>query len=99
MFYRATSDGGRQVKKAHGISDRVYNEMLKPIQHDKVWNETFNAVAPNHPTRKNYYTEKAITLNLPQPEFSENEPSIGKIVSSEKLEKVLGYGFRNLGLD
>ena len=77
----------------------IISEMLKLIQHDKVWNETFNAVAPNHPTRKNYYTEKAITLNLPQPEFSENEPSIGKIVSSEKLEKVLGYGFKNLKLD
>ena len=73
-------------------------EILKPIQHDKVWNETFNAVAPNHPTRKNYYTQKAITLNLPKPEFSENEPSIGKIVSSEKLEKVLGYKFTNLKL-
>ena len=77
----------------------IISEMLKLIQHDKVWNETFNAVAPNHPTRKTYYTEKAITLNLPKPEFSENETSIGKIVSSEKLEKVLGYGFKNLGLD
>lgn len=77
----------------------IISEMLKPIQHDKVWNETFNAVAPNHPKRKTYYTQKAITLNLPQPEFSENEPSIGKIVSSEKLEKVLGYGFRNLELN
>lgn len=63
------------------------------------WNETFNAVAPFHPTRKEYYTKKAITLNLPKPEFTENETSIGKIVSSEKLEKILGYSFRNLGLD
>ena len=74
-------------------------EILKPIQHDKVWNETFNAVASNHPTRKTYYTQKAITLNLPKPEFAENETSIGKIVSSEKLEKVLGYTFRNLELE
>lgn len=74
-------------------------EILKPIQHDKAWNETFNAVAPNHPTRKNYYTQKALTLNLPKPEFAENEQSIGKIVSSEKLEKVLGYRFKNLELD
>ena len=45
--------------------------------------------------------EKTVSsaLNLPKPEFSENEPSVGKIVSSEKLEKVLGYGFKNLGLD
>lgn len=70
-------------------------EMLK----QNCWQETFNAVAPFHPTRKEYYTKKAITLNLPKPEFTENETSIGKIVSSEKLEKVLGYFFKNLKLD
>jgi hypothetical protein len=64
-----------------------------------VWNNTFNAVAPNHPTRKIYYSQKAIALNLPKPEFSETEPSIGKIVSTEKLEKILGYKYKNLGLD
>ena len=74
-------------------------EILKQVQHDKVWNETFNAVAPNHPTRKNYYTEKAKQLDLIAPLFNENETNIGKIVSSEKLEKVLGYRFRNLLLD
>lgn len=70
----------------------IIGEILK----QNCWEKTFNAVAPNHPTRKNYYTQKAITLNLPKPEFSENELNIGKIVSSEKLEKVLGYRFRNL---
>lgn len=74
-------------------------KMLKQVQHDEMWNETFNAVTPNHPSRKNYYTEKAIALNLPKPEFSESEMSIGKIVSSEKLEKVLEYRFKNLKLD
>lgn len=74
-------------------------EMLKQVQHNKPWNETFNAVAPFHPTRKEYYTKKAITLNLPKPEFTENEPSIGKIVSSEKLERILGYKFKNFELE
>lgn len=74
-------------------------EILKQAQHDKVWDETFNAVAPNHPTRKNYYTEKAKKLDLIAPLFTENETNIGKIISSEKLEKVLGYRFRNLLLD
>lgn len=73
-------------------------EMLKQVQHDNLWNETFNAVTPNHPTRKEYYTQKAIALNLPKPEFLENEKSRGKIVSSEKLERVLGYRFENFEL-
>jgi len=36
-YFSATSDGGRQVKKAHGISDKVYDEMLKPIQFRDTW--------------------------------------------------------------
>jgi nucleoside-diphosphate-sugar epimerase len=74
-------------------------EILKQVQHDKIWNETFNAVAPNHPTRKNYYTEKAKQLHMSAPFFTENETNIGKIVSSEKLESVLEYKFRNLLLN
>ena len=70
----------------------IIGEILK----QNCWQETFNAVAPNHPTRKNYYTLKAITLNLPKPEFSETETSIGKIVSNEKLMKNLAYVFKNL---
>ena len=73
-------------------------EMLNQVQHDNVRNETFNAVAPNHPTRKNYYTEKAKQLHLIAPLFNQNETNIGKIVSSEKLDAVLGYRFIKLDL-
>jgi nucleoside-diphosphate-sugar epimerase len=60
------------------------------------WNETFNAVAPNHAKRKNYYTEKAKLLHLTAPLFNENETNIGKMVSSEKLETILSYKFMKL---
>ncbi len=73
--------------------------IISDIVKQNCWNETFNAVAPNHPTRKNYYTEKAKQFHLIAPLFTENETNIGKIVSSEKLEKVLGYFFKNLKLD
>ena len=73
-------------------------EILKQVTLDQVWNETFNAVAPIHPTRKNYYTEKAKQFHLTAPLFNENETNFGKIVSSEKLETILGYRFRKLDL-
>ena len=73
-------------------------EILKQVQLDKVWNETFNAVAPIHPTRKKYYTEKAKQFHLTAPLFNENETNFGKIVSSEKLETILDYRFRKLDL-
>jgi nucleoside-diphosphate-sugar epimerase len=58
------------------------------------WNQTFNAVAPQHPTRKEYYRKKAQILNLPLPIFAENLESKGKMISSKKVETILGYSFQ-----
>lgn len=55
---------------------------------------TFNAVAPFHPSRKDYYTQKAIELNLALPEFDQSKPSVGKLISSENVETILGYAFQ-----
>ncbi len=60
------------------------------------WNQTFNAVAPFHPTRKEYYTQKAQELNLPLPEFDATQPSKGKIISSEKVTHLLTYTFSKM---
>ena len=72
----------------------IIEEILKQVQNDKS-SEVFNAVAPFHPTRKEYYTQKAIELNLPLPEFEESKPSIGKTILSDKVESVLNYTFKN----
>ena len=73
----------------------IIEEILKQVQHDNwEWNQTFNAVAPQHPTRKVYYHKKAEVLNLPLPTFAENSESKGKIISSKKVETILGYSFQ-----
>ncbi|TXI71383.1 MAG: SDR family oxidoreductase [Flavobacterium sp.] len=71
----------------------IIEKILKQVQHDN-WGETFNAVAPQHPTRKAYYHKKAENLNLPLPTFAENSESKGKIISSEKVETILSYSFQ-----
>ena len=71
----------------------IIEEILKQVQHDN-WGETFNAVAPQHPTRKAYYHKKAEIFNLPLPTFAEDSESKGKIISSEKVETILGYSFQ-----
>jgi len=58
-----------------------------------VWNEIFNAVAPDHPTREEYYIAKAILNNLPLPSFNHSNASVGKIVDSTKLLEKLNYHF------
>jgi nucleoside-diphosphate-sugar epimerase len=62
-----------------------------PETQSEKWNEVFNAVAPFHPTRKEYYTQKAIELNLPLPEFDESKISIGKTILSKKVIETLNY--------
>ena len=58
------------------------------------WNEVFNAVAPFHPTREDYYTQKAKEQNLILPKFSTEKSNIKKIISSEKIENILNYQFK-----
>ena len=57
------------------------------------WNEIFNAVAPFHPTREAYYTQKAIELDLILPKFNKEKTSIGKVIVSDKLEEILEYTY------
>lgn len=62
------------------------------------WNQTFNAVAPFHPNRKEYYVEKAAKLGLPLPEFREDTNSFGKIIQSNLIESQLDYHFKKPNL-
>ncbi len=58
------------------------------------WNDVFNAVAPFHPTREVFYSQKAIKMNLPEPKFSSEKSNIKKVISSEKIETILSYKFK-----
>ena len=72
--------------------DDCISIILEILQQEK-WGETYHATFPFHPTRKEYYTEKAGEFGLPVPEFT-NTPVKGKTISSEKLSGELRYAFR-----
>jgi nucleoside-diphosphate-sugar epimerase len=76
-----------------GIIEKILKHFETSEQQDN-WGETFNAVAPQHPTRKAYYQNKAQILNLPLPTFAEHSESKGKMISSKKVETILGYSFQ-----
>lgn len=67
--------------------------IIQKIIETESYNEIFNAVMPFHPTRKEYYTKKALAMNLPLPEFDYSKPSIGKKILSNKIETILEYTF------
>ena len=68
--------------------------IIKAVIEQDCFGESFNAVAPFHPTRKEYYTQKAIELGLLVPEFVNSKIAFGKIILSEKVEKDLDYYFQ-----
>lgn len=66
--------------------------ILKIIENN-TWRATFNAVTPYHPSREEYYTQKALELDLVPPTFNYSNPSTGKTILSDQLKKVLDYTF------
>ncbi len=72
--------------------------IIKAVIEQDCFGESFNAVAPFHPSRKEYYTQKALELDLPLPEFDENRNSFGKIVDSDLLFSELNYTFQKPNL-
>ncbi|WP_313806187.1 SDR family NAD(P)-dependent oxidoreductase [Flavobacterium sp.] len=66
---------------------------IEKILSENCWGEVFNAVAPIHPNRENYYQQKAKEMQLPLPIFTHEKPSVGKTISSEKLIQKLHYTF------
>ncbi|WP_395054892.1 SDR family NAD(P)-dependent oxidoreductase [Flavobacterium sp.] len=72
----------------------IFEEILKKTEKDNlIWNQIYNAVYPFHPSRKEYYSQKANEQNLALPEFDTSKTSIGKIILSSKIENVLGYKY------
>ncbi len=70
--------------------------IIMAVIRESLWGELFNAVFPHHPTRKEYYTKKALEAGLPVPGFSEENFSAGKVVDAQKIKQGQGYIFRGL---
>ncbi|WP_158730112.1 MULTISPECIES: SDR family oxidoreductase [unclassified Flavobacterium] len=67
--------------------------IINAILSQQVWGEIFNAVTPYHPSRKDYYTQKAVDYDLALPKFDQQGLISGKTISSSKTESVLKYTF------
>lgn len=74
-----------------GLKDCI--GIIEKIIEKESWNEVFNAVNPEHPSRKEYYNGKAASLELPLVGFDESKTSVGKIIDCRKVIGVLGHEF------
>lgn len=89
--------GKKELKNPDAPVNLIHRDdcigIITTILKQEKWGETYNAAYPDHPARKDYYTRKAKACGLPLPEFDES-PSGGKIITSGKLVRDLGYTFR-----
>lgn len=88
---------GRKIPQPKGFVNMIHLEDCIEIIHEIInqncWNETFNACSNHHPTRREFYTIAKLSSGFETPEFEENEEYQWKIISSQKLQKVLDYTF------
>lgn len=68
--------------------------IIKAILKTEHCHTDFNAAAPQHPSRATYYTSLCEKQHLPLPQFDHSLASKGKIIASEKVERILNYAFQ-----
>lgn len=69
--------------------------IVETIIAKEIYGETFNVVAPEHPTRKEVYEKACLEHNYEMPEFvTPKEPHDFKIISPKKLLVFTGYEFK-----
>ncbi|GAB7257699.1 Rossmann-fold NAD(P)-binding domain-containing protein [Polaribacter sp. OB-PA-B3] len=88
---------GNKIPQPKGFVNMIHREDCIEIIHEIVaqncWNTTLNACSNHHPTRREFYTIAKLSRDFETPEFENNDVYEWKIISSEKLQKVLDYTF------
>jgi len=87
----------RKIPQPKGFVNMIHKEDCIEIIHEIIdqncWNETFNACSNHHPTRREFYTIAKLSNDFEVPKFEDNDVYKWKIISSNKVQKVLDYTF------
>lgn len=68
-------------------------QIIKEFITKSIWNETFNACSDSHPTKREFYSYASKSAGKVLPTFDENSHTGSKLISNNKLKKVLNYSF------
>jgi nucleoside-diphosphate-sugar epimerase len=71
-------------------------QVIYEIIRQDIWGEIFNVCANEHPFKKDFYVQKAKEEGFDVPIFSDDAEANFKIVSNEKVKRVLGVDFRSI---
>ena len=90
--------GKKNLSNANAKVNLVHLEdcigIIETVIKQEAWNEVFNVCADEHPVKKDFYVAQAKAMGLEPPTFSLEETQAYKIVSNEKLKRILGYVFK-----
>ena len=89
---------GRVIDHPEGYINLIHRDdcigIIQEILRQNAWGQILNACADTHPTRREFYTRAAEKLGRTDLTFNEQAENHYKIVSSQKLKDLLGYGFK-----
>jgi hypothetical protein len=92
-------DGRKAIANPYGPVNLIEQEdavgLLYAIITAKNIQPVYHGVFPWHPSRKEYYIQKARELSLSPLEFNETKNSIGKTISTEKTSQYLKFTFKS----
>lgn len=72
--------------------------IIGKIIEQEIWGEVFNCCADTHPTKREFYTQAAEAIGIPAPEFVTSESKSFKIISNQKVKRILKYEFLHADL-
>ncbi|EAY31272.1 WcaG protein [Microscilla marina ATCC 23134] len=67
--------------------------LITQVIQQNAWGEVFNVVTPEHPTRREVYTQNIEMFGLEAPEYTEGSPDF-KIIDGTKIIETLNYKFK-----
>lgn len=88
---KGLSNGNAPVNMIH--RDDCIGILLSIIQKN-AFGHIFNAVSPEHPTKRDYYTAQAKKLDLTAPQYEDEDEAVFKQVDSTSIEAILAYHFK-----
>ena len=87
------------VKNPFGKINFVGNNdiilVIQELAAQKKLGGVYNLVYPKHPTREEYYIQKAKQLSLDAPAFEHRTEEIIREISSKKIQSTLNFNFKH----
>ena len=90
--------GKKKIENPNGFVNMIHRDdcirIIEQIINKNIWDETLNACADSHPTRREFYSKAALDAGIELPDFDEDDSAGHKIISNQKLKTILEYDFK-----